>query len=270
MSRLVDRDVQNLNITIYPVDVAGNPIAGLTHATVGLVIEYKNSASVDWVPITLVAGTAGSWTSSGFVEFDDGEYQIGLPNAAIVPGDRTEVRFQYTGAPKQYAAIDAVNVSVFRARGPIVVAAELPGVPSSESGNLFFTIVQRDDYNDDNERGPIGPITVETVVDLDNEAVVDRVRFGATRLNGSRLSTTHFIGTAFVEATANPNEYNVFIELTSEETDREPGYYRWDVEAVLVNESDVVTLTPGNNQLFLSPSMGDNEERDPLAPDPSA
>lgn len=262
MSRMIDRDSQNVNITIYPVDLAGNPIVGLTHASAGLSIRYKVSASADWVPITLVAGTAGAWTSGGFVEFDDGEYQIGIPNAAIVPGDRTEVRFQLGSGPKQYAAIDAVNVSVFRARGPSVVAATLPGVPSGEDGNLFFTIVQRDDYNDDNDRGPIGPITVETPIDLDNPAVVDRVRFGATRLNGSRLTTTHFIGTAFVEATATPNEYNVFIELTSEETDSEPGYYRWDVEAVLVGESDVITLTPGNNQLLLSPSMGDNEERD--------
>jgi len=263
MSILVDRDVQNLNVTIYPVDGSGNPIVGLTHASANLSIRYKIPTSTDWVTMTIVAGTAGTWTERGFVEFDSGEYQIGLPNAAIVPGGRTEIRFQYDGGKKQYTAIDAVNVSVFRAKGPIVVAADLPGVPTDDNGNLFFAIVQGDDYNDLNARGPIGPITVETDIDLLDDTIVDWLRFGATLLNGTRLTDTHIVGTAYAEATAEPNQYNVFIELASEQTDRPAGYYRWAIRAIMADSADSVTLTPGNNQLFLSPSLGGVDDFDP-------
>ena len=260
MPRIVDRDAENLILDIVPRDVAGDPIPSLAHNAAGLSVHWRATASADWQDITLSAGAVGVWSDGGWYHLGDGIYQLGLPNAAIVPGDRTLIRLTYDGR-KQYDAIDAIAASVLKAKGPVVLQAVLPTV--ADTGDmLYFEITARDDYENDNPRGAIGPITVETEIDLLNSAVVDRIRFGACRLYGSRVVRDNdFVGTCFAEAGDAPDTYNIYIELTKDQTNREPAYYRWDVEAVLV-DNDVVTLTPGENRLRLHPSMGNNEEVD--------
>lgn len=77
-----------------PISVAnsstGSGLTGLTHATSGLVAEYRRQGQSSWTAITLVAKTLGTWISGGFVAdgASDGDYELDLPNAAVAGGAR--------------------------------------------------------------------------------------------------------------------------------------------------------------------------------------
>ncbi len=67
----------------------GSGLTGLTSATAGT-CSYRRDNAAAPVNLTLVAGTVGTFTSSGFVEVDPtdqpGVYQLCLPNAAVATG----------------------------------------------------------------------------------------------------------------------------------------------------------------------------------------
>jgi hypothetical protein len=262
MPRLLDRTAENVILTLIVRDANGSPVPNLAFNAAGLAAHYRASAGTTWTAITLAAATAGTWTEGGWVHLGDGVYQLGLPNDAIVPGDRTTIRLTYGANPKQYDSIDAVLSQSLR---PSVVV-ENAGAPVVDEG-AAFTITQRDDFEDDADIGPIGPIRIETDLPLLRESNPPRLRFGATQRLGSRYSeTTHIIGTAYAEAVAGESDqYDIFIEITAAELNKPPGLYGWDVEAVFA-DNDVRTIVDG--QMTLKPSMGDNEERDPLNPEP--
>lgn len=68
----------------------GAGLAGLTHATAGLVAEYRRQGQSSWTTIPLVTKTLGTWVSGGFVADGSraGYYELDLPNAAIAAGAR--------------------------------------------------------------------------------------------------------------------------------------------------------------------------------------
>jgi hypothetical protein len=65
-------------------------LSGLTSSSSGLAAYYIREGDATATAITLAAGTIGTWVTSGFVEVDSvhmkGEYQLGIPNAALSAG----------------------------------------------------------------------------------------------------------------------------------------------------------------------------------------
>lgn len=143
---------------------------------------------------------------------------------------------------------------------PIVVRRG--GAPIIDATN-HFEMYQRDDFKNDAEIGPLGPIRVETSLAITLPA--NRLRFGASRLRGSAANLLdNMIGTAYATAVAGEaNQYDVFIETTKIETDKTIGDWTWDVECVFA-DADVRTVVSGTFTLLRS--SGDNELRDPLNP----
>jgi hypothetical protein len=93
---------------------AGDPMVGLTHATSGLVAEYRRSNQSSWTAFALVAGTLGTWSSGGFVAdgADPGAYELDPPDLAFAPGaPRVYVRLRGPGLRTVRAEVelDAVN-----------------------------------------------------------------------------------------------------------------------------------------------------------------
>ncbi len=156
---------------------------------------------------------------------------------------------------------DALLPLLITALRPFVIDANLPQV--SDAGT--FALTARDDYADNEDIQPIGPIRIQTPLALLRESNPPRLRFGATQRIGSRLGDVKFIGSAFAVAVDGEDDlYDVFIEIPKSELNRAPGAYSWDVEAVFP-AGFVSTLFGG--LLTLNASMGDNEERDPLNPE---
>ena len=95
-----------------------------------------------------------------------------------------------------------------------------------------FTIVARDTYADSADVRPIGPFRVTTPLPLLRESNPPTLVFGATQRIGSQLGTVTFPGTAYAEAVeGESDQFDVFIELTSAQTDRVAGAYAWAVRA---------------------------------------
>jgi len=66
----------------------GAGLAGVTHASSGLVFEYRRAGQSSWTSVTPVSKTLGTYTSGGIVADGslDGAYEIDPPNAAVAPG----------------------------------------------------------------------------------------------------------------------------------------------------------------------------------------
>jgi hypothetical protein len=256
MPQLIERTATEVVLTVILRNASGNPVAAVAHNAAGLSVVYRRPADSSAVAVTLAAGTAGVWSSGGWTHVGNGRYQLGLPNAAIVAGKRTVIGITYDGVYND-DAVDAVISTVLR---PSVVV-ENAGAPVVQEGPTF-SVTQRDDYEADEDVGPIGPITVETDLPLLREEDPPRLRFGATQRLGSRVGTVHAIGTAYAEAVdGEPNQYDLYIEITAEELNKPAGLYGWDIEAVFADD-DVRTIVSGT--MTIIPSWGDNETRDPL------
>lgn len=101
-----------LAILVYKTS-DGTFFTGLTHASSGLVFEYRRRNQSTWTDVTAVAGTLGSFTSGGFVAdgAQAGAYEIGVPNAAITAGaDRVYVRLR--GVDDMHPVIIEVELDV--------------------------------------------------------------------------------------------------------------------------------------------------------------
>lgn len=93
----------------------GAGLGGLTASTSGLIAEYRRQGQNTWTAITLSAGTLGTWSSGGFVADGSlaGDYEIGIPNAALAAGAQAVVIRLY-GATNMVPVrleieLDAVN-----------------------------------------------------------------------------------------------------------------------------------------------------------------
>jgi hypothetical protein len=77
---------------IFVPDTSSTIGAGLaiTHASPGLIFEYRRAGQSSWTSVTPVAGTLGTYTSGGIVADGGatGFYEIGIPNAALAVGAR--------------------------------------------------------------------------------------------------------------------------------------------------------------------------------------
>jgi hypothetical protein len=97
-------DIRGVGETSVLIDVffrdtaTSTRVVGKTGYAVGGTVPtcyYQRSDQSSATAITFVAGTDGTWTSSGFVARDGtnlpGVYQIGVPNAAISAGQSTTI-----------------------------------------------------------------------------------------------------------------------------------------------------------------------------------
>ena len=109
---IVDRSTTNLIATFRFLDDLDAPIPSLVWNDGTISIGYKLHGDATWTELTLVAGTLGTWISSGFVEDSGGNglYELGIPNAAKVQGKRTYWRFKQGLNQYRYDAIDYVAI----------------------------------------------------------------------------------------------------------------------------------------------------------------
>jgi hypothetical protein len=68
----------------------GAGLSGVTHASSGLVIEYRRAGESTWTTVTPVTKTLGTYVSGGIVADGDlaGAYEVDLPDAAFAAGVR--------------------------------------------------------------------------------------------------------------------------------------------------------------------------------------
>lgn len=81
----------SLPIIVYDnTSTTGGGLSGITHASSGLVFEYRRQGSSSWTSVTPVSKTLGTYTSGGIVASGSraGRYEIDIPDAAVAAGAR--------------------------------------------------------------------------------------------------------------------------------------------------------------------------------------
>lgn len=155
MSRNVNRDASSLILTIRLSDESDAPITSIPFDDVDLQVAWLNSSSSDWTVVTLFEGTVGEFVSNGWAEVGNGIYQYCLPNVAIAPGDRTQIRVTYASHPPLYDAIDAVIVDAVNIPNLADALADaLAGTSLTINSPIFsgedgqnLSLIQGDDYS---------------------------------------------------------------------------------------------------------------------------
>lgn len=94
MSQSINYNGGIQNVWIDILDSSGNRVTSLTYLS-SITITYLGPSDTSANTITLVAGTIGSAISGGFVHYDNGIYQLGLPAAAAL--EIGPVVVQYSG-----------------------------------------------------------------------------------------------------------------------------------------------------------------------------
>ena len=243
MPRNVASDATSVLLTLIPRDASGAPIPDIAHDDEDLAVHWRSSVSDDWVSIDLIAGTEGEWVSRGWVHIGEGVYQLSLPNAAVVAGDRTTIRLTYGTEPPQYDSIDAVIPAIDNdAIAALVIAGfSASSVLLSELGRFAtqseINIRQGDDYLA--AKGTAYEKTI-TLAGYDFNAAGLTVRFGAGTTPGTPLIT----GTASLQNKA-VGSVTLRLEFTRDQTKTIPqGSYQWDAELVDV-DGKVTTIDGG-------------------------
>ena len=164
MPRLVERTAENLILRIRLRTGNGTLVTGLAHNTATLAVRYMRPSDTSWQTVSLVAGTIGTYTANSWKEIGGGWYQLCLPNAAIVPGERTDIEIAYSAHTPWADSIDAVLVSMHNV-----------GVLGAGAGDYTFDV---DVADDDLE------LIVGAVVTIQNDSGVI-VRWGKTKGDGT-------------------------------------------------------------------------------------
>ena len=120
-----------------------------------------------------------------------------------------------------------------------------------------FVIVEGNDHKVGNARGGIGPLTVTTPVPLTDPSVTLEVGF--TQKIGIAYTGPKFNGTATAVATANPDEYEVTIEIDGANSlGKPPGVYGFDIRALQsIAEGDVDEISILRSECSMRPRYGE-------------
>lgn len=251
---LVPTTATSVRIPLRVVDNALDPIESIAYNDVDLTVQYRRPADASWQTITLASGGT-TYTSGGWREFGDGVYELCVPNTAIVAGEITLIKLTYSTNDPLYDRIEARLPPVSRT---VVVDATVPVSGGEEEEVLYFEVNQLDDYDYESAVGAIGPIRVETTLDL---GAADTIRFGATRKTGlgRYKDTEHFEGTVTAEAVVGVDDtYDIYIDVTDTELDVEPGRYGWDIEAIFGTGPTALTRTFLSGECDVNKSMGNH------------
>ena len=93
MKRKIYAGTTSYSMTVIVYDntsTNGAGLSGITHASSGLVFEYRRQGQSSWTSVTPVSKTLGTYTSGGIVANGAraGRYEIDIPDAAIAAGAR--------------------------------------------------------------------------------------------------------------------------------------------------------------------------------------
>ena len=118
MKRKLTAGLTGVSLPIFVNDTTsttGGGLAGLVFGTAGLVAEYRRQGQATWQPITLVAGTLGTYLSGSFVADGAlaGAYEFCPPDACLAASARW-VAIRLRGAANMLPVLmeielDAVN-----------------------------------------------------------------------------------------------------------------------------------------------------------------
>lgn len=235
---LIPRNASSLPLRVRLVDNDDDPLPNLAYDNADLVVRYRRPTDTAWQTIELVAGTAGTYTENGWVGIGGGWHELGLPDAAIVPGGRTDLEIVYAANPPQADAIDAV-LGLSDAETDAIAAAIGNNIRTASytllinrdlltSGELRVT--QRDDYAAADGRAYEVLIEKEGV-DFTAATVVA----GAGTLPGAPA----------IMPTASLHDKTVGscvlrLEFTSASLNVAPGRYNWDAHIVLSGRRNTV------------------------------
>ena len=256
MPRPVARNAASLILRLILRDAAGAPIVGVLHSNVLLVVRYRRPADTAWQTITLVAATAGTFTASGWVGLGGGWYELGLPDAAIVAGQRTDIEITYDDNPPQADSIDAViGLTTQEATDLADEVADQVIDHFAASSVMLSTLglfIEQSELNlrqGDDYLAAKGTALEKTITlpGFDFTAGGLTVRFGSGSTPGTPLLT----GTASLQSAA-VGSATLRLEFTRSQTAALPAAsYQWDAELVTVDEK-VITIDGGT--LNMQPS----------------
>lgn len=235
---LVSRTASSLNLRVRLVDNDDDPLPNIAYNNADLTVRYRRPTDTSWQTITLVAGTPGSWTANGWIGIGGGWHELGLPDAAIVPGGRTELEIVYAANRPQADAIDAV-LGLSSAETGAIAAAVADEIRTASYTLLInrdllnngeMRVTQRDDYAAADGRAYEVLIEKEGV-DFTEATVVA----GAGTLPGSPA----------IVPTASLHDKTVGscvlrLEFTSDSLNVAPGRYNWDAHIVLSGRRNTV------------------------------
>jgi hypothetical protein len=127
--RKINAGTVGFSLPVFVYDTSsstGGGLAGLTHTTPGLILEYRRQGQSTWTQLgvgTLVAGTLGTFVSGGVVADGAlaGAYELGLPDAALAAGARF-VLVRFRGAANMFCPpieieLDAIDYQDANAAG---------------------------------------------------------------------------------------------------------------------------------------------------------
>jgi len=83
----------SVSLPIFVLDTSsttGGGLSGVTHASSGLVLEYRRAGQSTWTSVTVVTKTLGTYVSGGIVADGSlaGAYEVDFPDAAFASGAR--------------------------------------------------------------------------------------------------------------------------------------------------------------------------------------
>lgn len=94
MKRKIKAGTTSLSLGVIVYDntsTTGEGLSGITHASSGLVFEYRREGQSSWTSITPVSKTLGTFTSGGIVADGSraGRYEVDIPDAVLAAGVKT-------------------------------------------------------------------------------------------------------------------------------------------------------------------------------------
>ncbi len=241
MPRLILTTTQSLILRVKLADDSGSPIVDVEDDDEHLSVRYRRRADDEWQLVALIAGTASTYDSGGWIGIGDGWHELSLPDEAIVPGQRTEIEIQYAENAPQADAIDAILADNSEIAALVIAGFSASSILLSELGRFAasseINIRQGDDYLA--AKGTAYEKTI-TLDGYDFTAAGLTVRFGAGTTPGTPLIT----GSASLHNTA-VGSATLRLEFTRDQTKAiAQGSYNWDAELV-TSDGKVITVDGG-------------------------
>ena len=93
MKRKIKGGLTSVSLPVFVADTSsttGGGLSGVTHASSGLVLEYRRAGQSTWTSVTAVTKTLGTYVSGGIVADGSlsGAYEVDFPDAAFAAGVR--------------------------------------------------------------------------------------------------------------------------------------------------------------------------------------
>lgn len=145
----------SLPVIVYDnTSTTGAGLSGITHASSGLVFEYRRAGASSWTSVTPVSKTLGTYTSGGIVASGSraGRYEIDIPDAAVAAGVRF-VEICLRGVASMHPVdieieLDAVNYQDATRFGlgaiPNVVQGNSGALPTGDASGRVTVIANQD------------------------------------------------------------------------------------------------------------------------------